>query len=566
MAWPSDLPIEHAGEQMIKALPRLGLALFILPMLGGLVVGFIPAFAGGFAELKAWPGLVRAVALSVGTGLGATALSLLLTGLIVAMLHDRPAFAPLRRMLSPLLAVPHAAAALGLAFLLAPSGWIARLLSPWATGWQQPPDLLTLHDPMGLALTLGLVAKEMPFLLLMALAALPACAPAQRLVLGAALGHGRLSAFAVGVWPPLYARLRLPVMAVLAYGMTTVEMAMILGPGLPPTLPAQIAGWLTDAGLRHLPVASAAAILQLALVLVAMLLWRGAERLGRAGLRRHIRCGERMVWADAPARITAQGLGFGLAGLLALALAGLGLWSVAGDWRFPAALPQQFTLQPWARALPALGHSLWLTTTIALGATGLALGLVIASLQFEQSHGLVPGRWAERAIYLPLLLPQIAVMPGLQVIALRLGVEGTPLAVMVAHLFFVLPYVFLSLAPAYRGWDRRHGLTAATLGAGDARIFWRLRLQMLLGPVLTAAALGVAVSAGQYLPTLMVGGGRVGTLTVEAVALSSGGNRRLTGAFAIAQLALPAVAFALALALPRQVFANRRAMLAEGDG
>jgi putative thiamine transport system permease protein len=549
---------------MIQALPRLAMALFTLPMLGGLVVGFVPAFDGGFAELAVWPGLFRASVLSVGTGLGATVLSLLLTGLIVAMLHDRPAFAPLRRMLSPLLAVPHAAAALGLAFLLAPSGWIARLLSPWATGWHQPPDLLTLHDPMGLALMLGLVAKEMPFLLLMALAALPACAPAPRLLLGAALGHGRLSAFAIGVWPPLYARLRLPVMAVLAYGMTTVEMGMILGPGLPPTLSVQIAGWLTDAGLRHLPLASAAAIVQLALVLAAMGLWRGAEWVGRAILRHHIGRGWRAVRADAPARLAAMGLGFGLAGLLALSLAGLGLWSVAGDWRFPAALPQSLTMQTWARALPALGHSLWLTAMIALGATGLALAVVIASLQAEHSHGLMSGRWAERALYLPLLLPQIAVMPGLQVIALRLGVEGTPLAVMVVHLFFVLPYVFLSLAPAFRGWDRRHSLAAATLGAGEGRIFWRLRLPMLLGPVLTAAALGVAVSAGQYLPTLMVGGGRVGTLTTEAVALSSGGNRRLIGVFAIAQLALPAVAFALALAVPRQVFANRRAMLAEG--
>ena len=48
---------------------------------------------------------------------------------------------------------------------------IARGLSPWATGWQDPPDLLILNDPMRLSLTLGLVAKEVPFLLLMALAA-----------------------------------------------------------------------------------------------------------------------------------------------------------------------------------------------------------------------------------------------------------------------------------------------------------------------------------------------------------------------------------------------------------
>ncbi len=558
--------VRQGGKpRMVSALPWLALTMFALPMLAGLVVGFAPALDGGFAALAEWRGLSRAVALSAGTGLAATVVSLGLTALIVAMLHDRPGFAPLRRMLSPLLAVPHAAAALGLAFLLAPSGWIARLLSPWATGWRQPPDLMTLNDPMGLALTLGLVAKEMPFLLLMALAALPACAPAPRLLLGSALGHGRLSAFAVGVWPALYARLRLPVMAVLAYGMTTVEMAMILGPGLPPTLSVQIADWLSDASLRHLPVASAAAILQLSLVLAAMLLWRGGEGLGRALLRGHIARGARATGTDAMATRAAQGLGFGLAGVLALSLAGLALWSVAGDWQFPAALPRGLTLQPWTRALPALTDSLWLTTAIALGATGVALAVVLASLQFEQGWGQSPGRWAERTLYLPLLLPQIAVMPGLQVIALRLGVEGTPLAVMAVHLLFVLPYVFLSLAPAFRGWDHRHGLTAATLGASPARIFWRLRLPILLGPVLTAAALGVAVSAGQYLPTLMVGGGRVGTLTVEAVALSSGGNRRLIGAFAISQLALPALAFALALAVPRWVFANRRALLAEAE-
>ena len=83
---------------------------------------------------------------------------------------------------------------------------------------------------------------------------------------------------------------------------------------------------------------------------------------------------------------------------------------------------------------------------------------------------------------------------------------------------------------------------------------------MLLRPVLTAAAVGLAVSVGQYLPTLLIGGGRVETLTTEAVALSSGGNRRLIGAAALLQMALPALAFALALGLPALTFRHRRGM------
>ena len=47
--------------------------------------------------------------------------------------------------------------AIGLAFLAAPSGWLARLTSPWLTGWRYPPDIATVGDPWGLALIAGFV-------------------------------------------------------------------------------------------------------------------------------------------------------------------------------------------------------------------------------------------------------------------------------------------------------------------------------------------------------------------------------------------------------------------------
>ena len=125
----------------------------------------------------------------------------------------------------------------------------------------------------------------------------------------------------------------------------------------------------------------------------------------------------------------------------------------------------------------------------------------------------------------------------------------------------MLPYAILSLSAPYRSLDPRVALTAASLGASPARIFWRLRLPLLLGPILTTLALGFAVSLAQYLPTLLAGGGRVETLTTEAVALASGGNRRLAGAYGLLQLLLPATAFTLALTLPKLIYRHRRAML-----
>lgn len=109
-----------------------------------------------------WP---RALAASLWTGLAATVLSVLCTAAILSRSFGARPWPFLVRVLSPLLAMPHAAFAIGLAFLLAPSGWILRALSPWATGFDAPPDWATTQDPWGLGLIAALVGKEVPFLL-----------------------------------------------------------------------------------------------------------------------------------------------------------------------------------------------------------------------------------------------------------------------------------------------------------------------------------------------------------------------------------------------------------------
>jgi putative thiamine transport system permease protein len=85
---------------------------------------------------------------------------------------------------------------------------------------------------------------------------------------------------------------------------------------------------------------------------------------------------------------------------------------------------------------------------------------------------------------------------------------------------------------------------------------------MLARPVLTAAALGFAISVGLYLPTLLIGGGRWPTITTEAVSLASGGDPRLIGATGILQALLPFLGFAVAAVVPAAIFRHRRAMRA----
>ena len=87
---------------------------------------------------------------------------------------------------------------------------------------------------------------------------------------------------------------------------------------------------------------------------------------------------------------------------------------------------------------------------------------------------------------------------------------------------------------------------------------------MLLKPALVAMGVGFAVSIGQYLPTVLIGAGRLPTITTEAVSLASGGDRRVIGVYAFLQMALPFVGFALAAAIPAFLFRNRSAMRSNG--
>ena len=479
--------------------------------------------------------------------------------LVTAGWSGTRSFALLQRALAPILSVPHAAAAFGLAFLIAPSGWAARLASPRLTGWDRPPDLLVVQDPAGLAMTAGLVTKEVPFLLLMTLAALGQVRQEQRLQTARTLGYDRVTGWLKCVFPAVYRQIRLPVYVVLAYSMSVVDVAMILGPTRPPSLSVQIVKWMGDPDLAMRLVAAAGALLQLALVVGALGVWRlgeiGLARLGRIWIATGQRGG-----IDPVLRFGGIGLGMLAAAATLLALLGLAVWSAAGFWAFPDALPDGFTMRNWQQHGLGTLEAATETFLVAGAATGLALVLgagLPGGRAPQRPHAHHAGLWL---LYLPLLVPQTAFLPGLQILLLSVGADVGRGPVILAHLVFVLPYVFLSLGDAWRAWDPRNAVVAGTLGAPPWRVFWQVRLPMLLRPILTAVAVGMAVSVGQYLPTLLIGGGRVATLTTEAVALASGGDRRAIGVYGLMQTLAALLPFALATLLPALVWRNRRGL------
>jgi len=319
-------------------------------------------------------------------------------------------------------------------------------------------------------------------------------------------------------------------MAVLAYGLSVVDMALILGPGNPPTLAVLIWRWLTDPDPALQARGSAASLSLLMVLMACVLAVRSVWWLLKQG--RAYPGGQRKPassWHWLKLHIALFGAGYAVVGVLLL-------WSVAQSWFFPALLPAAVSLQAWQQAdwVP-----FWTTLWLASAASLLCLPVVLIWLEWGPRHLHV-------LLYLPLIMPALPLVAGQYATLLRFQLDGSALALVWSHLLWVLPYMVLTLVGPYQALDQRLISSARALGCSPWRACLAVKWPMLLRPILATLAVGFAVSVAQYLPTLFAGGGRFVTVTTEAVALSSGGNRRVLAVQALLQIALPLAAFALA--------------------
>ncbi len=523
-----------------RLLPGALATLVALPLLWAAVsaigAGLDPA---AWRALRADPQLVRALGLTFATGVGATAFSLALAAWLLSRSFGGAAWVVSMRALAPMLAMPHAAFAIGLAFLVAPSGWILRALSPWATGFQSPPGWSTTQDPWGLALVAALVAKEVPFLVWAAATQLQRADMGARwsreLELARTMGYSHRAAWWRVVWPQLWPRLGAPLLAVLAYSLTVVDVALVIGPASPPTAAVIAWQWLLDAD--PLVAAQGAVLAWLLAFVVAGIAGSGWLLRTRMHRRRRWTRGGRGQEAARWRNFVPLAM---LALLYLWIMLALAVGSVSGVWEFPSLWPQSLSLQAWQSVRASSGT---LTTTVGLAATSTACALLWAVAWLESAP---PSwdLWLRRLVYLPLLLPSVLWVIGLHRLSLAWQLDAQWTGLWLAHTLAALPYVLIALSPSYLGFDARYAQVASSLGRGKLAFLVTVKWPLLRAGLAAALAVGFAVSVTQYLPTLFIGAGRFSTVTTEAVALASGGQRSLLSAYAWLQWLLPAGVFA----------------------
>ena len=171
--------------------------------------------------------------------------------------------------------------AIGLIFLFSPSGLFFRLVSPWLTGFDRPPNFFIIPDDYGFFLILGLILKETPFFILVSLSAIQQISARKIFDLGKSLQNSNFSSWCILIFPLIYKKIRLVIFIVISFTASVVDMSLILAPSTPSTLAIRILQIYQSSDTDSFFIASNLALIQLFIIVILLLFWMILERIVR---------------------------------------------------------------------------------------------------------------------------------------------------------------------------------------------------------------------------------------------------------------------------------------------
>ena len=491
------------------------------------------------------PGISKSIILSFFTGFLSTVLALFFSQLIILSIFQSRVYSFIKTIISPLLALPHVTMAIGLLFIFSPSGLLLRIFSPWLTGFERPPNIFIIPDDYGFFLILGLVLKEIPFFILVSISAIEQFGARKFFNLGKSLQHTTFSVWCVLLFPLIYHRIRLIVFIVIAFAASVVDMSLLLAPSTPSTLAIQILQNYQSSEPKSLFIASNLALIQLLVILKLFLIWFLLEKLLSNKYLFTF-----LVNAVSYKSNLIKYFSFTLILILSilsfLTIISSFLWGLGGNWYFPNLLPKNISFEVLTIFFNENKSLILISVFIPLIVS--ILSCLIVTLWVELTESLNKrNQFLEGLIFLPLLIPQISFLIGMQSFLIPLNFNNFLLPLIIVELFYVIPYSFIILAPSFRAISKDILKVASSLGKNRFERLILVKIPMIMPTFLLSIAIGMLVSFALYTPVYFIGAGRVTTLTVETLNLSLSGAKRDLGVATIFQIIIPIIILLLVI-------------------
>ena len=535
--------------QSTKALVIFIATLVIIPIIFGFIGFFLPSFGYfpilGKSEFNLnyfhlsfnIAGISKSIILSLFTGLVSTLLALFFSQVILLYLFKTRAYNYIKIIISPLIALPHITMAIGLIFLFSPSGLFFRLISPWLTGFDRPPNIFIMPDEYGLFLILGLILKEIPFFILVSLSALQEFSAKKIFDLGKSLQNSNFSSWCILIFPLIYKKIRFVIFIVIAFTASVVDMSLILAPSTPSTLAIRILQTYQSSDADSLFIASNLALIQLFIIIILLLFWMVLEKIVSYKLSFIFFMkilSFKTFFIKKTVILTSVILFF----LSILGIISSLIWGLSANWYFPNFFPKSLTLDVFTNFYNENKSIIFISIFISFIVSLISSLLTIIWVELIEILK-IKKIYLEWIIFIPLFIPQISFLIGLQSFIILFDFDSYLLPLIIIQLFYVIPYSFIILAPSLREIKKEIIIVATSLGKNRLQRLLSIKIPIVMSSLLTSFAIGMLVSFSLYTPVYFFGGGRITTLTVEALNLALSGSRQDLGVATFFQIIIP---------------------------
>ncbi len=218
------------------------------------------------------------------------------------------------------------------------------------------------------------------------------------------------------------------------------------------------------------------------------------------------------------------------------------LWAFAGAWRYPALLPQQWSLSWWLKVFdyPSLLHSVALSFIFAPIVTALS-AVICLPAAYAFSRLRIPGR---RALMISLFsvnaFPMIGLYITIATLFYALNLMGTFFGVVLIQLLGTIVFMTWIPTAAFSAVPRSFEDAARDVGASRLRTFFSVTLPLAAPGIFVAMVLAFLVSLDTAQGTFLVGIPNYVTMPVQMYSLVSDYPPEAAAVFAVL-LAIPSV-------------------------
>lgn len=212
------------------------------------------------------------------------------------------------------------------------------------------------------------------------------------------------------------------------------------------------------------------------------------------------------------------------------------LTSISYGFRWPDILPKQLTLRAvkyvfyqTPNTYEAVANTLFIGISVILIDLFLAVPASLALERYEFKGKLL----VKIILFAPIIVPPFTAVMGMYTVFIKLGLTDSIIGVILAHILPTLPYMIRALMISFSTLDMKLEEQGSILGANSIKRFYYIIMPHILPSIIAGASLTFLISASQYFLTLLVGGGKIVTLSIIMIPFINGGDKAIGSVYSL---------------------------------